>query len=62
MSIQHFPDEFLWGVAIVDNFEWARGFGPRFGLVRVDYDTGERIPKQSAHWYRQVIEQNGLNL
>ncbi|GAB4531545.1 MAG: GH1 family beta-glucosidase [Anaerolineae bacterium] len=51
---------FLW--SLMDNFEWARGFGPRFGLVRVEYDTGKRIPKQSAHWYRQVIAQNGLSL
>lgn len=51
---------FLW--SLMDNFEWAHGFGPRFGLVRVEYDTGKRIPKQSAHWYSQVIKQNGLNL
>lgn len=44
----------------MDNFEWAHGFDKRFGLVRVDYDTGRRTPKQSAHWYREVIAQNGV--
>jgi beta-glucosidase len=44
----------------MDNFEWAHGYDKRFGLVRVDYHTGRRIPKQSAHWYREVIAQNGV--
>jgi beta-glucosidase len=48
--------------SLMDNFEWAMGFGPRFGLIRVDYETGERIPKQSARWYSQVIKQNGISL
>ncbi len=47
--------------SLMDNFEWAKGYGPRFGLVRVDYDTGRRIPKQSARWYSEVISQNGIN-
>ncbi len=45
----------------MDNFEWAMGYGPRFGLVRVDYETGQRIPKQSARWYSEVIRQNRIN-
>lgn len=49
---------FVWSV--FDNFEWERGYGPRFGLVRVDYDTLARMPKQSARWYREVIAQNGF--
>ncbi|MGI8863670.1 MAG: GH1 family beta-glucosidase [Solirubrobacteraceae bacterium] len=44
---------FLW--SLLDNFEWAHGFGPRFGIVRVDYETQERIPKASAAWYRDRI-------
>jgi beta-glucosidase len=44
---------FCW--SFMDNFEWARGYRPRFGLVRVDYDTQERIPKASAAWYRDRI-------
>ncbi len=49
---------YVW--SLMDNFEWALGYRPRFGLVRVNFDTGERIPKQSAHWYRDVIQNNGL--
>ncbi len=49
---------YVW--SLMDNFEWAMGYRPRFGLVRVEYDTGRRIPKQSAHWYRRVIQQNGI--
>jgi beta-glucosidase len=49
---------YVW--SFMDNFEWAHGLSKRFGLVRVEYDTGRRIPKQSAHWYRQVIAQNGV--
>jgi beta-glucosidase len=47
---------FVW--SIFDNFEWERGYGVRFGLVRVNYKTLERIPKQSAYWYRDVITKN----
>lgn len=41
--------------SFLDNFEWAEGYSKRFGLVFVDYRTQERIPKLSAHWYRQTI-------
>lgn len=40
--------------SLLDNFEWAYGYDKRFGLVRVDFDTQERIPKDSAHWYADV--------
>ena len=48
--------------SILDNFEWERGYSRRFGLVRVDYETLERIPKQSAYWYRDVIAKNTITL
>jgi len=48
---------FVW--SLLDNFEWAEGYRPRFGLIYVDYRTQRRILKDSAHWYRSVIEHNG---
>ncbi|MGO4105703.1 GH1 family beta-glucosidase [Leifsonia sp. YAF41] len=41
--------------SLLDNFEWAVGYSQRFGLVYTDYETLERIPKQSYWWYRDVI-------
>ena len=49
---------FVW--SLLDNFEWASGYDKRFGMIRVDFDTLERIPKTSASWYREVIRRNGL--
>ncbi|MFE3324656.1 GH1 family beta-glucosidase [Streptomyces sp. NPDC059176] len=43
---------FLW--SLMDNFEWAYGYGKRFGAVYVDYDTQARIPKSSARWYGEL--------
>jgi beta-glucosidase len=51
---------FAW--SMFDNFEWERGYGPRFGLVRTDYETLARTPKQSAYWFRDVIVNNSLPL
>ena len=51
---------YVW--SLLDNFEWAWGYGPRFGLVRVDHATGARIPKQSARWYSEVIRQNAIHV
>jgi beta-glucosidase len=48
--------------SLMDNFEWAWGYRPRFGIVRVDFDSGKRIPKESARWYSQVIARNGLEV
>jgi beta-glucosidase len=42
----------------MDNFEWAWGYGKRFGLVRVDFETQERLLKDSAIWYSEIIRQN----
>ena len=45
--------------SIMDNFEWAEGYDPRFGLIFVDYATGKRIVKDSAREYKRIIETNG---
>jgi beta-glucosidase len=49
---------YVW--SLMDNFEWASGYSKRFGLVWIDYESGQRTPKQSAHWYSEVIAQNGV--
>ncbi|MCZ7574791.1 MAG: GH1 family beta-glucosidase [Ardenticatenaceae bacterium] len=48
---------FVW--SLVDNFEWARGYTQRFGIVLVDCKTRRRVPKESALWYKDIIAQNG---
>jgi len=48
--------------SILDNFEWLDGYKQRFGLIHVDYTTQKRTLKDSAHWYRRVIESNGALL
>jgi beta-glucosidase len=50
---------FVW--SLMDNFEWSHGYAPRFGIIRVDYPSLRRIPKQSFNWYRDVIAQNGVD-
>jgi len=49
---------FLW--TFLDDFEWNAGYSERFGCVYVHFDTLQRIPKDSAWWYKQVIEKNGI--
>ena len=48
---------FQW--SIMDNFEWELGYSKRFGLTYVDYETMQRIPKDSYRWYQEVIKSNG---
>ena len=48
--------------SILDNFEWAEGYDPRFGLIYVDYASGQRIIKDSAREYKHIIETNGEEL
>ncbi len=49
---------FLW--SLLDNYEWADGYGKRFGIIHVDFKTQKRVPKLSADFYREVIARNGL--
>ncbi|WP_129338468.1 GH1 family beta-glucosidase [Cellulomonas endophytica] len=49
---------FVW--SLMDNFEWAYGYSRRFGIVRVDYATGERTPKDSAAWYAELVRTNAV--
>ena len=49
---------FYW--SLLDNFEWARGFNPRFGLVEMNYDTLERRIRPSAYEYKKICESNSL--
>ena len=51
---------FQW--SIMDNFEWAEGYKHRFGLIHVDFETQKRTLKESAYWYREVINTSGANL
>ena len=51
---------FQW--SLTDNFEWARGYGDRFGLIHIDYTTQKRTMKDSAGWYAETIKANGANL
>ncbi len=46
--------------SLLDNFEWAFGYGPRFGIVDCDRHTFERTPKESARWLGRVARANAL--
>jgi len=46
--------------SLIDNFEWEKGFGPRFGLVEVDYRTFARTVRDSARKYAEVCRSNSL--
>ena len=46
--------------ALLDNFEWDKGFGPRFGLIGMDYNTYKRTVRESARRYARVCETGTL--
>lgn len=49
---------FVW--SLLDNFEWAFGYSRRFGIVWVDFPTGNRLTKASFDWYRDTIRLNSV--
>lgn len=49
---------FYW--SLLDNFEWDKSFGPKFGLVSVNRKTMKRTVKQSYYWYKEICENNGI--
>lgn len=51
---------FVW--SLLDNFEWAKGYAKRFGITWVNFETQERILKDSAKWYANAIKSNGIEL
>ncbi len=48
--------------SLLDNFEWHLGYGPRFGLVEIDYNTLERLIRPSAWEYKKICETNSLEI
>lgn len=48
--------------SLLDNFEWAKGYSQRFGIIYVDFETQQRYIKDSAYWYSDVIKENGLQV
>jgi beta-glucosidase len=56
------PVEAYFQWSLMDNFEWAHGYSERFGMVYVDYSTQKRTMKDSAYWYKKVIQTNGAEL
>jgi len=46
--------------SLMDNFEWDKGFKPRFGLIKIDYKTLKRIPRPSSKIYAKICKNNAL--
>lgn len=48
--------------SLMDNFEWAMGFEPKFGLIEIDYKTQRRILRSSAFYYADICQNNYLKI
>ena len=48
--------------SLMDNFEWAEGYAPRFGMIHIDYASQQRTLKDSAYYYAEIIASNGEEL
>lgn len=55
--VPRLPAQALYGAGFGTE-QWTSGYEPRFGIVRVDHETGNRIPKRSARWHGEVIARN----
>jgi beta-glucosidase len=51
---------FVW--SLFDNFEWARGYEKRFGIVHVDFKTQERLVKASGRWYSELARSHSISV
>ena len=51
---------FAW--SLLDNFEWLSGYTSKFGIVYVDFTTLKRYPKDSAYWFRDMLQASGTGL
>jgi beta-glucosidase len=52
---------FYW--SLLDNFEWDKGFAPRFGLIEIDRENNlKRIPRPSSEIYSEICKNNAINI
>lgn len=48
--------------SLLDNFEWDKGYDPKFGLIKIDYTTQKRIPRPSSEIYSEICKTNSIKL